>query len=49
MSVNDFWTPFELYPFLNALFIGLSLASIWLVAAHSGAIQWIVPKRSLVM
>ena len=33
MSVNDFWTPFELYPFLNALFIGLSLASIWLVAA----------------
>ena len=33
MSVNDFWTPFELYPFLNALFIGLSLASIWLLAA----------------
>jgi urea transport system permease protein len=33
MSVNDFWTPFELYSFLNALFIGLSLASIWLVAA----------------
>ncbi|MCB1379740.1 MAG: urea ABC transporter permease subunit UrtB [Alphaproteobacteria bacterium] len=33
MSVNDFWTPFELLPFLNALFIGLSLASIWLVAA----------------
>lgn len=33
MSVNDFWTPFELYPFLNALFIGLSVASIWFVAA----------------
>ena len=33
MSVNGFWTPFELFPFLNALFIGLSLASIWLVAA----------------
>ena len=33
MSVNDFWTPFELYSFLNALFIGLSVASIWLVAA----------------
>jgi urea transport system permease protein len=33
MSVGDFWTPFSLYPFLNALFIGLSLASIWFVAA----------------
>ena len=33
MSVTDFWTPFELLPFLNALFIGLSVASIWLVAA----------------
>lgn len=33
MSVNDFLTPFELFSFLNALFIGLSLASIWLVAA----------------
>lgn len=33
MSVNGFWTPFELFSFLNALFIGLSLASIWLVAA----------------
>jgi len=33
MSVNDFWTAFELYSFLNALFIGLSVASIWLVAA----------------
>ncbi|MGE0008991.1 MAG: urea ABC transporter permease subunit UrtB [Parvibaculaceae bacterium] len=33
MSVNDFWTPFELYPFLNALIIGLSVASIWFVAA----------------
>ena len=33
MSINDFWTPFELYPFLNALIIGLSVASIWFVAA----------------
>jgi urea transport system permease protein len=33
MSVGDFWTPFELLSFLNALFIGLSVASIWLVAA----------------
>lgn len=33
MSVNDFWTPFELLPFLNALIIGISLASIWLIAA----------------
>ena len=33
MSVHDFWTPFELEPFINALVIGLSLASIWLVAA----------------
>ena len=33
MSVHDFLTPFELFSFLNALFIGLSLASIWLVAA----------------
>ena len=33
MSVADFWTPFSLYPFMNALFIGLSLASIWFVAA----------------
>lgn len=33
MSVADFWTPFSLYPFLNALFIGLSLASIWFIAA----------------
>ena len=33
MSIADFWTPFSLYPFLNALFIGLSLASIWFVAA----------------
>ena len=33
MSINDFWTPFSLFPFLNALIIGLSLASIWLVAA----------------
>ena len=33
MSMNEFWTPFELYPFLNALVIGLSLASIWFIAA----------------
>lgn len=33
MSVHDFWTPFSLEPFLNALLIGLSIASIWLVAA----------------
>ncbi len=33
MSVHDFWTPFSLLPFLNALIIGISLASIWLVAA----------------
>ncbi|MBN9252278.1 MAG: urea ABC transporter permease subunit UrtB [Mesorhizobium sp. 61-13] len=33
MSVTDFWTPFELNSFLNALFIGLSIASIWLIAA----------------
>ncbi|MCZ6671312.1 MAG: urea ABC transporter permease subunit UrtB, partial [Verrucomicrobia bacterium] len=33
MSVHDFWTPFELLPFLNALIIGISLASIWLIAA----------------
>lgn len=33
MSVHDFWTPFAMFPFMNALVIGLSLASIWLVAA----------------
>ena len=33
MSVHFFWNPFELYPFLNALFIGLSLTSIWFIAA----------------
>ncbi len=33
MSVHDFWTPFSLFPFMNALIIGLSLASIWLIAA----------------
>jgi urea transport system permease protein len=33
MSVYDFWTPFALEPFLNALIIGLTLAAIWLVAA----------------
>ena len=38
MSVHDFWTPFALEPFINALIIGLSLASIWLVAALGLAI-----------
>jgi urea transport system permease protein len=33
MSINEFSTAFELYPFLNALAIGLSIASIWFVAA----------------
>ncbi|MGH1538053.1 MAG: ABC transporter permease subunit, partial [Gammaproteobacteria bacterium] len=33
MSIHDFWTPFSLYPFLNALFIGVSLASIFFIAA----------------
>ena len=33
MSVHDFWTPFSLLPFLNALIIGISLISIWLIAA----------------
>lgn len=33
MSIHDFWTPFSLYPFLNALFIGISLASIFFIAA----------------
>ena len=33
MSVHDFWTPFELYTFLNAFFIGISLASIFFIAA----------------
>ncbi len=33
MSLHDFWTPFSLYPFLNALFIGISLASIFFIAA----------------
>lgn len=33
MSIHDFWTPFSLYPFLNALFIGFSLASIFFIAA----------------
>lgn len=33
MSVTDFWTPFEINAFMNALFIGLSIASIWLIAA----------------
>lgn len=38
MSVHHFWTAFALEPFLNALLIGLSLASIWLVAALGLAI-----------
>ena len=33
MSVAQFWHPFALEPFLNALFIGLSIGSIWLLAA----------------
>lgn len=33
MSVDYFWHPFELEGFINALVIGLSLASIWLIAA----------------
>jgi urea transport system permease protein len=33
MSVHDFWTPFALLPFLNSLFIGISLASIFFIAA----------------
>jgi urea transport system permease protein len=32
-NMSDFFTHFELLPFLNALIIGLSVASIWLVAA----------------
>lgn len=33
MSIHDFWTPFSLFPFLNALFIGISLSSIFFIAA----------------
>jgi urea transport system permease protein len=33
MSVAQFWHPFALEPFLNALLIGLSIGSIWLLAA----------------
>ena len=33
MSVDYFWHPFEIEGFINALVIGLSLASIWLIAA----------------
>lgn len=33
MSVNDFWTPFAAEPFINALFIGITLGAIWLLAA----------------
>ena len=38
MSVYDFWTPFSLEPFLNALIVGLSFAGIWLIAALGLAI-----------
>ena len=33
MSVTDFWASFEIQAFLSSLFIGLSIASIWLIAA----------------
>ena len=33
MSVAQFWHPFALEPFLNALFIGISIGSVWLLAA----------------
>ena len=32
MDVTDFWAPFSLLPFLNSLVIGLSVASIFLLA-----------------
>ena len=32
MSVNHFWTAFAFEPFMNALLIGLSVASVWLIA-----------------
>jgi len=40
MSVNNFWTAFAFEPFMNALLIGLSVASIWLIAALGLAIVY---------
>ncbi len=40
MSVNHFWTAFAFEPFMNALLIGLSMASIWLIAALGLAIVY---------
>lgn len=40
MSVDHFWTPFMFAPFMNALLIGLSMASIWLIAALGLAIVY---------
>lgn len=40
MSVDHFWTPFAFAPFMNALLIGLSMASIWLIAALGLAIVY---------
>lgn len=40
MSVHHFWTPFAFEPFMNALLIGLSIASIWLIAALGLAIVY---------
>jgi len=40
MSVDHFWTPFAFEPFMNALLIGLSMASIWLIAALGLAIVY---------
>ena len=40
MSVDHFWTPFAFVPFMNALLIGLSIASIWLIAALGLAIVY---------
>jgi urea transport system permease protein len=40
MSVDHFWTPFMFEPFMNALLIGLSIASIWLIAALGLAIVY---------
>jgi len=40
MSVNHFWTAFAFEPFMNALLIGLSIASVWLIAALGLAIVY---------
>jgi urea transport system permease protein len=40
MSVNHFWTAFAFEPFMNALLIGLSVASVWLIAALGLAIVY---------